>query len=87
MTAAINFSLAASWVIENGELKGLVRNPNYRGISATFWRNLAAVGNAESFTVAGVNNCGKGEPNQAIYVGHASPVCHFHDVDVFGGAQ
>ena len=74
-------------VIENGELKGLVRNPNYRGISATFWRNLAAVGNADSFTVAGVNNCGKGEPNQAIYVGHASPLCHFRDVDVFGGAQ
>ena len=73
-------------VIENGELKGLVRNPNYRGISATFWRNLAAVGNADSFAVAGVNNCGKGEPNQAIYVGHASPVCHFRDVDVFGGA-
>lgn len=74
-------------VIENGELKGLVRNPNYRAISATFWRNLAAVGNADSFHVAGVNNCGKGEPNQAIYVGHASPVCHFRDVDVFGGAQ
>ena len=73
-------------VIENGELKGLVRNPNYRGISATFWRNLAAVGNADSFDVAGVTNCGKGEPNQSIYVGHASPACHFRDVDVFGGA-
>lgn len=73
-------------LIENGELKGLVRNPNYRGISATFWRNLAAVGNEESFSVQGVTNCGKGEPNQSIYVGHASPACHFHDVDVFGGA-
>ncbi|MCW8936233.1 MAG: TldD/PmbA family protein [Gammaproteobacteria bacterium] len=73
-------------VIKNGELKGLVRNPNYRGISATFWRNLAAVGNADSFQVQGVTNCGKGEPNQAIYVGHASPTCHFSDVDVFGGA-
>jgi predicted Zn-dependent protease len=73
-------------VIENGELKGLVRNPNYRGISATFWRNLVAVGNEESFQVSGVTNCGKGEPNQSIYVGHASPTCHFSDVDVFGGA-
>ncbi len=73
-------------VIENGELKGLVRNPNYRGISATFWRNLVDVGNAESFQVQGVTNCGKGEPNQAIYVGHASPTCRFSDVDVFGGA-
>ena len=73
-------------LIENGELKGLVCNPNYRGISATFWRNLMAVGNAESFQVQGITNCGKGEPNQAIFVGHASPACHFRDVDVFGGA-
>ena len=73
-------------VIKNGELKGLVRNPNYRGISATFWRNLAAVGNEQSFDVLGVSNCGKGEPNQSIYVGHASPTCHFRNVDVFGGA-
>jgi len=73
-------------VIKNGELKGLVRNPNYRGISATFWRNLVAVGNENSFQVQGVTNCGKGEPNQAIYVGHASPACQFSDVDVFGGA-
>lgn len=73
-------------VIENGELKGLVRNPNYRGISATFWRNLADVGNEESFQVQGVTNCGKGEPNQSIYVGHASPTCRFSEVDVFGGA-
>ncbi|MCZ6822555.1 MAG: hypothetical protein O7F10_06370, partial [Deltaproteobacteria bacterium] len=30
--------------------------------------------------------CGKGEPNQAIRVGHASPASVFKDVDVFGGA-
>ncbi len=29
--------------------------------------------------------CGKGEPNQVIRVGHASPACVFSDVDVFGG--
>jgi predicted Zn-dependent protease len=71
--------------IENGELKGLVRNPNYRGISATFWRNLAAVGNADTFEVWGTPNCGKGEPNQMIQVGHASPACVFRDVEIFGG--
>jgi predicted Zn-dependent protease len=73
-------------IIKDGELEGLVRNANYRGISATFWRNLVAVGDLESFRVQGITNCGKGEPNQAIYVGHASPACHFSDVDVFGGA-
>ncbi len=80
------FGCELGQVIENGELKGLVRNPNYRGISATFWRNLVDVGSEESFQVQGVTNCGKGEPNQAIYVGHASPTCRFRGVDVFGGA-
>ncbi|MCO6412550.1 MAG: TldD/PmbA family protein [Thiogranum sp.] len=72
-------------LIENGELRGLVRNPNYRGISATFWRNLAAVGDAGTVEVWGTPNCGKGEPNQMIQVGHASPACVFRDVEVFGG--
>lgn len=81
------FGCELGCLIENGKLTRLVRNPNYRGISATFWRNLAAVGDDTSFKVQGVTNCGKGEPNQSIYVGHASPVCHFRDVDVFGGAK
>jgi predicted Zn-dependent protease len=73
-------------VIEDGELKGIVRNPNYRGISATFWRNLVGVGDASTFATLGTPFCGKGEPNQIIRVGHASPACLFADVDVFGGA-
>ena len=70
-------------LIEDGEVKGIVRNPNYRGISATFWRNLSGV--ADDFTVMAVGNCGKGEPNQVIRVGHASPHCRFAGVEVFGG--
>lgn len=73
--------------IKNGELKGLLRNPNYRGVSATFWRNLVKVGDHSTFEVLGTPNCGKGEPQQVIHVGHASPACVFRDVDVFGGAD
>ncbi len=73
-------------VIEDGDLKGLVRNPNYRGVSATFWRNLAKVGDASTFDIQGTPNCGKGEPNQLIHVGHAAPACVFKNVAVFGGA-
>jgi len=72
-------------LIKDGELRGLVRNPNYRGISATFWRNLAAVGDARSFEIWGTPSCGKGEPNQMIHVGHASPACVFRNVEIFGG--
>ncbi len=73
-------------LIENGELKGVVRKPNYRGISATFWRNLVGVGDTSTFDVLGTPFCGKGEPNQVIRVGHASPACLFAGVDIFGGA-
>jgi predicted Zn-dependent protease len=72
-------------LIENGELKGIVKNPNYRGISATFWRSLKAVGDQSTFNVMGTPFCGKGEPSQVIRVGHASPACLFGNIDVFGG--
>ncbi|MDH3326052.1 MAG: TldD/PmbA family protein [Gammaproteobacteria bacterium] len=72
-------------LIKDGELAGVVKNPNYRGISATFWRDLQAVGNADTFEIWGTPNCGKGEPNQVIQVGHASPACVFSNVEIFGG--
>ena len=72
-------------LIVDGEEKGFVRNPNYRGISANFWRNLSAVGDPSTCEVYGTMHCGKGEPNQAIFVGHASPICLFRNVEVFGG--
>jgi predicted Zn-dependent protease len=81
------FQFGCEWgqLIKNGKLTTVVKNPNYRGISATFWRNLKHVGNLETFQVLGLTNCGKGEPNQMIHVGHASPACVFSNVDVFGG--
>lgn len=71
--------------IRGGQLAEVVRNPNYRGISATFWRALAMVGDETTVDVMGTPFCGKGEPSQVIRVGHASPVCKFTDVAVFGG--
>jgi len=72
-------------MIRNGRLAEVVRNPNYRGISATFWRSLAMVGDASTFEVMGTPYCGKGEPSQVIRVGHAAPACKFSGVAVFGG--
>ncbi len=83
------FQFGCEWGqrIRNGKLAEIVRNPNYRGISKTFWRSLAMVGNASTFEVMGTPYCGKGEPNQAIWVGHASPACKFTGIDVFGAEQ
>jgi len=72
-------------LIEDGELTTTVRKANYRGISATFWRSLKGVGHAGLRKVLGTPNCGKGEPNQLVRVGHATPPCLFENVSVFGG--
>jgi predicted Zn-dependent protease len=74
-------------MIRNGRLAEVVKRPNYRGISSSFWRSLAMVGDASTFEVMGTPFCGKGEPTQIIRVGHAAPACKFAKVSVFGGAK
>lgn len=70
------------WV-EDGKIKKIVKNPNYRGRTLDFWKNLAMVGkDSETF---GTLHCGKGEPSQIIRVGHSSPYCLFRNVEIFGG--
>jgi predicted Zn-dependent protease len=83
------FQFGCEWgrMIRGGKLAEVVKNPNYRGISATFWRSLAGVGDASTFEVMGTPFCGKGEPSQVIRVGHAAPACRFTAVDVFGGQE
>ena len=73
-------------IIKDGKLTKTIKNPNYRGVSTPFWNNLSMVGNESTFEVHGTPNCGKGEPNQVIRVGHASPLCKFNDIEIFGGA-
>tara|TARA_Y100000817_G_scaffold87346_1_gene67910 strand:+ start:3642 stop:5072 length:1431 start_codon:yes stop_codon:yes gene_type:complete len=80
------FGCEYAQLIENGEITKTVKNPNYRAISTPFWNSLKMVGNQDTFGVYGTPYCGKGEPNQGIRVGHASPVCLFENIEVFGGA-
>jgi predicted Zn-dependent protease len=82
------FQFGCEWgrLIEDGALTTVVRKPNYRGVSGSFWRSLAMVGAASTVEVLGTPFCGKGEPNQVIRVGHAAPPCLFRGVETFGGA-
>jgi len=82
------FQFGCEWAraVRDGELREVVRKPNYRGVSASFWRSLAMVGDEGTVAVLGTPFCGKGEPNQVIRVGHATPACLFRGVEVFGGA-
>ncbi len=81
------FQFGCEWgeLIRGGRIVGVVKNPNYRGISASFWRSLRMLGGPETFEVHGTLYCGKGEPNQVVHCGHAAPACLFAGVEVFGG--
>ena len=79
------FGMEYGKLIENGELTKTIRNPNYRAVTTPFWNSLKMVGDKSTFEVFGTPNCGKGEPNQVIRVGHATPACLFEKIEVFGG--
>ena len=79
------FGCEKGTLIKNGSLTSVVKNPSYRGVTESFWNNLSKVGNPETNKILGTSNCGKGEPNQTIFVGHSTPACLFKNIDVFGG--
>jgi predicted Zn-dependent protease len=80
------FGCEYAQLIEDGRITKTLRNPNYRGITTDFWHGLKRIGDRATVGVFGSPFCGKGEPNQTIRVGHASPVCLFNQVEIFGGA-
>ena len=71
--------------IVEGELAGPVRNPIYAGSTPQFWASMDAVGNAGTWHLWGVPNCGKGQPMGAARVGHGAPAARFRNVQVRGG--
>ena len=74
-------------LIENGKFTKTLRNPNYRATTPEFWGSLINLGDASTWKIYGTPLCGKGEPNQSIWVGHGSPVCVFANIEVFGGGS
>ncbi|MCB0371224.1 MAG: TldD/PmbA family protein, partial [Bdellovibrionales bacterium] len=68
-------------LIEDGQLTKIVKNPNYHGISVPFWHQLEDV--SQENEVHGSFYCGKGEPNQVIRTGHASPFAWFKNIEIF----
>ncbi|MBL7670662.1 MAG: TldD/PmbA family protein [Bdellovibrionaceae bacterium] len=79
------FGCEYAQLIQDGRITQVLKNPNYRGTSVPFWRKLKRVSAYEE--VYGTPWCGKGEPNQIIFVGHSSPYCLFEGIDVFGGSN
>jgi TldD protein len=77
-----HFGCEIGWLVENGEITRVVKNSTYKGDTLRFWNSLSAVGDDSTWELGYVDNCGKGQPNQIMQLGHAVPVCRFDNVTI-----
>jgi TldD protein len=76
-----HFGCEIAWEVKNGRKGRVFKNPTYRGHTVEFWNSLDKVGSPETWCLRQVPNCGKGEPNQIMELGHGIPVLRFHSVE------
>ena len=77
-----HFATEIGWLVEDGEITDVVKNATYKDATVHFWNALSAVGDPSTWEVHFVDNCGKGQPNQVMQLGHGVPVCRFDDVRI-----
>ncbi len=76
------FTTEIGWRIENGEIKEIVREPTYYGITPRFWGSCDRICGEEEWTFHGTFNCGKGEPGQSMHLSHGVAPARFKNVKV-----
>jgi TldD protein len=77
-----HFATEIAWLVEDGRRTRVVKTPTYMGNTLEFWNALSAVGDESTWKLEFVPNCGKGQPNQVMQLGHGVPVCRFDHVRV-----
>jgi TldD protein len=77
-----HFATEIGWLVEDGQITDVVKNPTYKGDTLEFWNSMSAVGDESTWEVGWVPNCGKGQPNQIMQLGHGVPVCRFDNVRI-----
>ncbi len=77
-----HFATDIGWLVEDGQVKHVVKNSTYKGQTVKFYNSLSAVGDESTWEVRYVDNCGKGQPNQIMQLGHGVPICRFDNVRV-----
>ncbi|MHB9022665.1 MAG: TldD/PmbA family protein [Armatimonadota bacterium] len=75
-----HFGCEIAWEVKDGKRGRVLKNPTYHGHTLEFWGSLDRVGDTRTWRLQQVPNCGKGEPNQIMEVGHGVPVMRFRGV-------
>jgi TldD protein len=76
------FGCEIGWEIRNGRRVRMLKNPSYSGISTEFWNACDAIASREQWTLWGVPNCGKGQPEQVMGTGHGASPSRFRKIRV-----
>lgn len=82
--ARYNFQFTGQrfYAIEDGEIKGQLRDVAYQATTTEFWNSMEAVGGPQTYVLGGAFNCGKAQPGQVAAVSHGCPSALFRDVNV-----
>jgi TldD protein len=76
------FGCEIGWEIRNGKRVRMLKNPSYSGITTEFWNACEAISGREHWTLWGVPNCGKGQPEQVMGTGHGASPARFRKIRI-----
>lgn len=76
------FGCEIAWQIKDGKLGKMYKNPTYTGITPQFWNSCDAICNEKYWTLWGVPNCGKGQPEQGAHTAHGASPARFRGLQV-----
>jgi TldD protein len=76
------FGCEIGWEIREGKRIRMLKNPTYSGITTEFWNSCDAIASREHWTLWGVPNCGKGQPEQVMGTGHGASPSRFRNIKV-----
>jgi TldD protein len=75
------------YLIENGEIAGMLRDVAYQATTTDFWNSMEAVGGPDTWVLGGAFNCGKAQPGQVAAVSHGCPTALFRGVNVLNATS
>ncbi len=77
-----HFSCEIAWRVKDGKVTEVIKNATYSAPSLEFWNAMDQVGDESTWQMQIVFNCGKGQPNQIMRLGHGIPIARFKNVQV-----
>ncbi len=75
------FGSEVGWLIEDGQITQMVRDPIYADITPAFWSRCDAIADENDWRIVGYA-CGKGTPGQDGRVAHGCSHARFRGMDV-----